>query len=84
MMKKITTYQMCFHFQQGTAIGKCPKDKLFREYIGLELQVHLLVTLMPIKELYNIIQLNGFELLFFFFVFSLGSLIDVENCMKSF
>ncbi|KAK3745548.1 hypothetical protein QZH41_012464 [Actinostola sp. cb2023] len=23
----------------GTAIGKCPKDKLFREYIGLELQV---------------------------------------------
>ncbi|EDO45828.1 predicted protein [Nematostella vectensis] len=23
----------------GTAIGKCPKDKLFREYIGLELQL---------------------------------------------
>ena len=26
-------------FTQGTAIGKCPKDRLFREYIGLELQV---------------------------------------------
>ncbi|XP_029196374.1 crooked neck-like protein 1 [Acropora millepora] len=23
----------------GTAIGKCPKDRLFREYIGLELQL---------------------------------------------
>ncbi len=26
-------------FIQGTAIGKCPKDKLFRSYIDLELQL---------------------------------------------
>ncbi len=29
------------HISQGVAIGKCPKDKLFREYIGLELQVNI-------------------------------------------
>jgi len=27
------------HFFQGTSIGKCPKDKLFRGYIELELQL---------------------------------------------
>jgi len=26
-------------FFQGTSIGKCPKDKLFRGYIELELQL---------------------------------------------
>lgn len=26
-------------FFQGTGIGKCPKNKLFREYISIELQV---------------------------------------------
>lgn len=35
----IVASNMFLSFSQGTAIGKCPKDRLFREYIGLELQV---------------------------------------------
>ncbi|KAJ7378538.1 Crooked neck-like protein 1 [Desmophyllum pertusum] len=30
----------------GTAIGKCPKDRLFREYIGLELQYSELESIL--------------------------------------
>lgn len=30
---------MQVYFSQGTAIGKCPKDKLFRGYIDLEIQL---------------------------------------------
>ena len=30
--------QICFGYQ-GTAIGMCPKDKLFRGYIDLEIQL---------------------------------------------
>jgi len=35
---------------QGTAIGKCPKDRLFREYIGLELQVRKTLLIMPLLK----------------------------------
>ena len=38
---KLKFRPLCF---QGTAIGKCPKDRLFREYIGLELQVSRIKT----------------------------------------
>ena len=41
---------LSFVFSQGTAIGKCPKDRLFREYIGLELQVRQIYITVVFKR----------------------------------
>ena len=44
--ERLATWKLKFIFLcfKGTAIGKCPKDRLFREYIGLELQVSSIKT----------------------------------------
>jgi crooked neck len=31
--------KLIFYINQGVAIGKCPKNKLFRGYIDMELQL---------------------------------------------
>ena len=39
MLKNINTASVLTPFAQGVSIGKCKKDKLFRSYIELELQL---------------------------------------------
>ena len=53
MVKSFIPVNLFLSFLQGTAIGKCPKDRLFREYIGLELQVsRTLLKFLVLKENY--------------------------------